>query len=80
MAGSAGTRKTGLTMRTAMLPLIAAFELAGRIVFAQTESNPAAQLRACSMMERTERLECLDRLSRDIAGEPDRPAGAAATG
>jgi hypothetical protein len=31
-----------------MLPLIAAFELAGRIAFAQTESNPAAQLRACS--------------------------------
>lgn len=61
-------------MRTAMLPLIAAFELAGRIVFAQTESNPAAQLRACSLMERAERLECLDRLSRDVAAAPDRPA------
>ena len=61
-------------MRNAILPLIAAFELAGRIVFAQTESNPAAQLRACSLMERAERLECLDRLSRDVAAAPDRPA------
>src|SRR6187431_1177237 len=74
MAGSAGTRKTGLTMRTAMLPLIAAFELAGGTVFAQSESDPVAQLRACSLMERAERLECLDRLSRDIAAAPDRPA------
>jgi hypothetical protein len=32
-----------------------------------------AHLRACSLMERTERLECLDRLSRDIA-PPARPA------
>jgi hypothetical protein len=30
-----------------------------------------AHLRACSLMERAERLECLDRLSRDIA-PPDR--------
>ena len=57
-----------------MIPLIAAFELAGRIAFAQSESDPVAQLRACSLMERAERLECLDRLSRDIAAAPDRPA------
>ena len=56
-----------------MIPLIAAFELAGRIAFAQSESDPVAQLRACSLMERAERLECLDRLSRDIAAAPDRP-------
>ena len=61
-------------MRTAVIPLVAAFELAGRIAFAQTESDPVAQLRACSLMERAERLECLDRLSRDIAAAPDRPA------
>jgi hypothetical protein len=57
-----------------MIPLIAAFELAGRIAFAQSESDPVAQLRACSLMERAERLECLDRLSRDIAAAPDRPS------
>jgi hypothetical protein len=56
-----------------MLPLIAAFELAGGTVFAQSESDPVAQLRACSLLERAERLECLDRLSRDIAAAPDRP-------
>ena len=61
-------------MRTAVIPLVAAFELAGRIAFAQSESDPVAQLRACSLMERAERLECLDRLSRDIAAAPDRPA------
>lgn len=32
-----------------------------------------AHLRACSLMERAERLECLDKLSRDIA-TPDRSA------
>ena len=60
-------------MRTAVIPLIAALA-AGRIAFAQSESDPVAQLRACSLMERAERLECLDRLSRDIAAAPDRPA------
>jgi hypothetical protein len=60
-------------MRTAVIPLIAALA-AGRIAFAQSESDSVAQLRACSLMKRAERLECLDRLSRDIAGEPDRPA------
>ena len=61
-------------MRTAVIPLVAAFELVGRIAVAQIGSDPVAQLRACSLMERAERLECLDRLSRDIAAAPDRPA------
>jgi len=56
-----------------MIPLIAAFELVGRIAFAQSESDRVAQLRACSLMKRAERLECLDRLSRDIAAAPNRP-------
>jgi hypothetical protein len=38
-----------------------------------TASTPTAHLRACSLMERAERLECLDKLSRDIA-PPDRSA------
>jgi len=56
-----------------VIPLIAALA-AGRIAFAQSESDPVAQLRACSLMEREERLECLEALSRNIA--PARPAQA----
>jgi len=51
-----------------------AFEAASGIAFAQGAGDPIAHLRACSVMERAERLECLDRLSRDIAA-PDRAAG-----
>ena len=48
-----------------------AFEVASGIAFAQGAVDPMAHLRACSVMERAERLECLDRLSRDLAA-PDR--------
>ena len=54
------------------IALSIAFEVASRIAFAQDVADPMAHLRACSLMERAERLECLDRLSRDIA-PPDRP-------
>ena len=53
--------------------LSVAFEVASGIAFAQETGDPVAQLRACSLMEHAERLECLDRLSRDIAA-PDRAA------
>jgi hypothetical protein len=53
------------------IPLSIAFEVASRIAFAQGATDPMAHLRACSLMEQAERLECLDRLSRDIA-PPDR--------
>ena len=56
------------------IPLSVAFEVASRIAFAQGAADPMAHLRACSMMEHAERLECLDRLSRDIAA-PVRAAG-----
>jgi len=62
-------------MRTAAIPLFVAFELASGIAFAQSTSDPLAQLRDCSLMERTERLKCLDRLSRSI-GPPARLAPA----
>lgn len=55
------------------LPLVLAFELAGGVAFAQGVADPVANLRACSTMERAERLQCLDKLSRDIA-VPDRTA------
>ena len=47
--------------------LFAAFEVASRIALAQGTIDPMAQLRAWSLMEHAERLECLDKLSRDIA-------------
>jgi hypothetical protein len=48
-----------------------AFEVASRLAFAQSAGDPMAHLRSCSLMENAQRLECLDRLSRDIA-PPDR--------
>ena len=55
------------------IPLSLAFEIASGIAFAQGAADPMAHLRACSLMERAERLECLDKLARDIAA-PDRAA------
>jgi hypothetical protein len=55
------------------LLLSVAFEVASRIAFAQGAVDPMAHLRACSLMEHAARLECLDKLSRDIA-PPDRSA------
>ncbi len=56
------------------IALSVAFGVASGIAFAQGAADPMAHLRACSSMERAERLECLDRLARDIAA-PDRAAG-----
>ena len=58
------------------IPLSLAFEVASGIAFAQGAADPMAHLRACTVMEQAERLECLDRLSRDIAA----PVRAAASG
>jgi hypothetical protein len=63
-------------MRTAAILPFVAFEVAGGIALAQGVSDPLAHLRACSLMERAERLECLDKLARSIA-PPPRPAPAA---
>ncbi len=64
-------------MRTAVVPMFVAFEVACRAAFAQSVSDPLAHLRACSLMERAERLECLDRLSRSLTPPQARPARAA---
>ena len=58
------------------IPLSVAFEVASGIALAQGAADPMAHLRACSMMEHAERLQCLDRQSRDIAA----PVRAAADG
>jgi len=47
--------------------LAVALEVASRIAFAQETGDPMADLRACSLMEHAERLECLEKLSRKIA-------------
>src|SRR6476659_2032003 len=51
--------------------LSVALEVASRIAFVQETGDPMADLRACSLMEHAERLECLEKLSRKIA-PPDR--------
>jgi hypothetical protein len=60
-------------MKTLAIPMAVAFEVASTVAFAQGGSDPVADLRACSLMERQARLECLEKLSRSIA-PPTRPA------
>lgn len=52
-------------MKGPAIPLSVVFGVASAGAFAQT-NDPVAQLRACSVMERVERLKCLDNLSRNI--------------
>src|SRR5260221_12487851 len=54
-------------MKTRAIPLSVALNVAGGIVFAQGASDPMSHLRACSLMERAARLECLENLSHNIA-------------
>ena len=62
-------------MKHAALPMLVACAVAGVVARAQGADDPMAQLRACSLMERADRLECLDRLSH--AAVPSvRPPGA----
>jgi len=60
-------------MKTAAIPLSVAFEVASAVAFAQGANDPVAHLRACSLMEQAERLECLEKLLRSIE-PPARPA------
>jgi hypothetical protein len=54
-------------MKTATIHLTVAFGVVSAVAYAQGTNDPMTQLRACSTMEQTERLECLDKLSRNIA-------------
>jgi hypothetical protein len=56
-------------MKHVAIPLVVALAVASGIALAQGAQDPTAQLRACSLMERAERLECLDKVSRSIAPE-----------
>jgi hypothetical protein len=65
MARSSIARSAGIAMK--LIPLSAAFNAAISVAFAQGAADPVAHLRACALMEREARLECLDKLSRKIA-------------
>jgi hypothetical protein len=60
-------------MKSPAIPLSVAFAVASATAHAQGSSDPVTQLRACSTMEHAQRLECLDKLSRDIAPPPGQP-------
>jgi hypothetical protein len=55
--------------------LSVALEVASRIALAQGTGDPMADLRACSLMEHAQRLECLEKLSRSIAPPADPTPG-----
>jgi hypothetical protein len=59
-------------MRVAAFPLFVALAPVTEIAFAEEVRDPLGQVRACSLMKRAERLECLDKLSRSIT--PPAPA------
>jgi hypothetical protein len=54
-------------MRGAAIPVVAGIALTSGIAWTQGAGDPAAQLPDCIPMERTERLECLDKVSPTIA-------------
>jgi hypothetical protein len=60
-------------MKRGTIPFPVALAILNEIGLAQGADDPMAQLRACSLMERADRLECLDKLSRGIAPQA-RPA------
>jgi hypothetical protein len=57
-------------MRGAALPFLVAPAIVSGISLAQAASEPAAQFRACSLMESAARSECLDAPSRPTAPSP----------
>jgi hypothetical protein len=57
-------------MRIATISVAFAFGLTGSGAAAQGTSDAMEKLRACSLLAPAERLECLDKLSREIAPAP----------
>ena len=66
-------------MKIAAILLSVPFGLANAGAIAQNAGDPMEKLRACSLLAQAERLECLDKLSRDIT-PPPRPAASPAPG
>ena len=66
MAGSSVAPSASIAMKSPAIPLSVALGSQARWPSHKT-NDPVSQLRACSVMERAERLKCLDNLSRNIA-------------
>jgi len=62
-------------MRIATICVAFSVGLASAGALAQGASDAMEKLRACSLLPPAERLECLEKLSREIAAMPARPAG-----
>jgi hypothetical protein len=71
MAGSSGADIAGVAMKAISLSI--AIDFVSRIALAQSPGDPMAQLRACSLVEPRERLQCFDELSRKLL-PPDHAA------
>jgi hypothetical protein len=65
-------------MKIAPMCLAFAFASVGAAALAQGSGDAVEKLRSCSLLAPAERLECLDKLSRDIA--PARPVASPAPG
>ena len=67
-------------MKIATICLAFAFASASADAVAQGANDAMEKLRACSLLAPADRLECLDKLSRDITPAPARPAAPPAPG
>jgi hypothetical protein len=68
-------------MKIAAILLSVPFGLANAGAIAQSAGDPMEKLRACSLLAQAERLECLEKLSRDITPTTTtRPAAASTPG
>jgi hypothetical protein len=54
-------------MTSVALALVLTLAITNRIAWAQGAEDPLAQLRACTLLDRAERQDCFDRLSRAMA-------------
>ena len=66
-------------MRIATICVAFAFGPASAGALAQGGSDAMEKLRACSLLAQAQRLECLEKLSRDVAPPPPRPPASPAT-
>jgi hypothetical protein len=66
-------------MKTAAICLSVTFSVASQGALAQGTGDAIEKLRACSRLQQAERLECLQKLSRDIAPPPASSAPQAAS-
>jgi hypothetical protein len=60
-------------MNRAVFPILSALALVTGVPPAPGAEDPLAQLRTCSLMQREDRLQCLDKLARSVV-LPSRPA------